>query len=46
MKFLVKPKKAYEYGFCNNSGCKRNACNSYTNSSCTGDVDCDIEVSV
>lgn len=46
MKFLVEPKRAYEYGFCNNSGCGKNACNKYSNNSCPGDVDVDIEVTV
>ncbi len=46
MKYIVNPMLAKEYGFCNNSGCKKNACNGYTNSSCTGKTKVDVKVSV
>lgn len=46
MKYIVKATDVKEYGFCNNSGCKKNACNGYTNSSCSGKTDVKVSVSV
>ena len=46
MRYIVKARKFKEYGFCNNSGCKKNACNNYTNSSCTGKTDVSVDVKV
>lgn len=44
MRFIVEPKKAEEFAFCN--GCRSNSCNDYTNSSGNTGVDVNVSVKV
>ncbi|MCI9412047.1 MAG: hypothetical protein HFG36_08270 [Eubacterium sp.] len=46
MKYIIEPTDTKELGFCNNSGCKKNACNNYTNSSCSGNTKINVSVKV
>ncbi len=46
MKYIVMSCLRTELAFCNNSGCKKNACNGYSNSSCTGKTNVKVKVSV